>query len=95
MECYNFIQQCEDYFATAEAKKPNRMLFTATFLWEWALFRWQQHKAKNADKTNVPLTWKEFKAFLCRSLVKSQAFIDSIWRTIRKDSQYQEEEVMD
>ena len=32
IECYNFIQQCENYFAIAGAKKPNRVLFAATFL---------------------------------------------------------------
>ena len=95
MECYNFIQQCEDHFATAGAKGPNRVPFAATFLRERALFRWQQHKAKNAGETDVSLTWKEFKAFFCRSLGESRAFVDSIWRTIRRDSQYQQEEVMD
>ena len=40
IECYNVIQQCKDYFATAGAKRPNRVLFAATFLWEQALFRW-------------------------------------------------------
>ena len=95
MECYNFIQQWEDYFATAGAKKPNRVLFVATSFWEQALFRWQQHKAKNAGETDVPLIWVEFKAFLCWSLGKSRAFVDSIWRTIRRDSQYQQKEVMD
>ena len=59
------------------------------------MFRWQQHKAKNAGETDVPLTWEEFKAFLRRSLGESQAFVDSIWRTIRRDSQYQQEKVMD
>ena len=32
MECYNFIQQYKDHFATARAKKPNRVPFTDTFL---------------------------------------------------------------
>ena len=86
MECYNFIQQCEDHFATAGAKGPNRVPFAATFLREQALFHWQQHKAKNAGETDVPLTWEAFKAFFYRSLGESQAFVDSIWRTIRRDS---------
>ena len=71
------------------------MPFAATFLQERALFRWQQHKAKNAGETDVPLTWEEFKAFLRWSLGESQAFVDSIWRTVRRDSQYQQEEVID
>ena len=32
MECYNFIQQCEDHFATAGAKRSNHVPFAATFL---------------------------------------------------------------
>ena len=32
IEYYNFIQQCENHFATARAKRPNRMPFAATFL---------------------------------------------------------------
>ena len=71
------------------------MLFAATFLWERALFRWQQYKAKNAGETDVLLTQEEFKAILCWSLAESRAFVDSIWKTIRRDSQYQQEEVMD
>ena len=34
MECYNFIQQCKDHFATAKAKRPNCIPFAATFLQE-------------------------------------------------------------
>ena len=95
MECYNFIQQCWDHFATTGAKEPNRMPFAATFLWEQALFYWQQQKAKNAGETDFPLTWEEFKAFLRWSLGESRAFVDSIWRTITLDSQYQQEKAMD
>ena len=40
MEHYNFCRQCEDHFATADATKPNRMLFAPTFLKNQALFRW-------------------------------------------------------
>ena len=31
IECYNFCQQCKDYFATAGAKKYSYITFTATF----------------------------------------------------------------
>ena len=55
MECYNFIQQYKDHFATNGAKRPNLMPFAVIFLQESALFYWQQHKAKNAGETNVPL----------------------------------------
>ena len=42
MECYNFCQQCEDHFATAGAKSPNRIPFTAFFLHDRINFCWQQ-----------------------------------------------------
>ena len=83
---YNFIEQCEDYFATAKVKRPNRIPFAATFFWKQALFWWQQPKAKNADETKVRFTWEEFKAFFCQSLWELWTFVDSIWKTIRRDS---------
>ena len=39
MECYNFCQQCEDHFATAGAKGPNRIPFAASFLRDRINFR--------------------------------------------------------
>ena len=60
-----------------------------------ALFRWQQHKRKLDGETAVPITWEEFEAFLRRSLGESRAFVDGIWKSIRRNSQYQSEEVMD
>ena len=39
--------------------------------------------------------WDEFKAFLCQSLGDSQAFVDAYWEKIKRDSQYQLEEVLD
>ena len=65
IECYNFIQQYEVHFATAKAKRPNHIPFVAIFFQKQALFCCQQYKAKNVAETNVPLTWEEFKAFLC------------------------------
>ena len=41
MECYNFCQQCENYFATAEARGANRIPFAASFLRDQISFRWQ------------------------------------------------------
>ena len=32
MECYNFCQQCKNYFATCGATGPNQILFAASFL---------------------------------------------------------------
>ena len=95
LECYNFFQQCKDHFISADATGLNRVPFAATFLKDTALFRWQQHQHKIEDQTNVSISWKRFKAFLCQSLGESEAFVDTIWSTIRKDSQHQFEEVID
>ena len=86
MECYNFCRECEVHFATAGATGLNRAPFAATFLKDQALFRWQQYQHKLADKTDVPITWEKFKAFLRQSLGELKAFVDSIWSTIRKES---------
>ncbi len=93
MECYYFCQQCEDHFETAGAKDHRRVLFAATFLKKKILFRWQQHKCRIKSDSAVSLTWDKFKVFLRKSLGESTAFVDNIWSKIRKDSQYQQEEV--
>ena len=77
MDCYNFCQQCDDYFATVEAIGPTRILFAASFLCDRISFRWQQYKRRHDDETPVPVIWDEFKAFLFRSLGDSQAFLDT------------------
>ena len=41
------------------------------------------------------ITWIEFKAFLRKNLGESKLFVDSIWRKLKKDSQYQLEEGYD
>ena len=41
------------------------------------------------------ITWTEFKAFLQKNLGESKLFVDSIWKKLKKDSQYQLEEVYD
>ena len=94
MDCYNFCQQYEDYFATAGATGPTRILFAASFLRDQISFRWQQYKQKHNANSAAPVTWDEFKAFFCRSLGDSRAFVDSYWRKIKRDSQYQLEEVL-
>ena len=66
MECYNFCQQCEDHFATAKAKGPNRIPFAALFFRDRINFRWQQYKQKQDN--SIPISWDKFKAFLWRSL---------------------------
>ena len=41
MDCHNFYQQCENYFATVGATGPTRIPFAASFLWDRISFRWQ------------------------------------------------------
>ena len=71
------------------------MLFAAIFLKDTTLFCQQQQKQKVEDKTNVSITWKELKPFLCQSLGEPKVFVNIILSTIWKDSQYQLEGVMD
>ena len=58
-------------------------------------FRWQQYKQKHETKSTVPIVGKEFKTFLCQNLGNSQAFVNSYWAKIKRDSQYQQEDVLD
>ncbi len=95
MECYNFCQQCEEHFATCGAIRPNRNPFAASFLWDRINFRWQQYKRKLEAESSVSISWDKFKAFLRKALGDSRAFVDSYWTKIRRDSQYQQEEVLD
>lgn len=37
IDCYNFIYQCKDYFATFEFRGCNQVLFATTFLKERVL----------------------------------------------------------
>ena len=39
IDCYNFCQQCEDYFAIAGATGATRVPFAASFLWDRISFR--------------------------------------------------------
>ena len=41
MDCYNFRQQCEDYFATVGAMRATRITFAASLLRDRISFRWQ------------------------------------------------------
>ena len=77
IDCYNFCQQCEDYFATIGATGPTRIPFAASFLWDRISFRWQQYKRGHDADTLVPVMWDEFKAFFRWSLGDSQAFVDA------------------
>ncbi len=95
MECYLFCQQCEDHFETAGAQGHKRVPFAAGFLKGRILNRWQQHKTRSQRNRLAPLSWVEFKAFLRKSLGESTGFVDNIWSNMKRDSQYQFEEVQD
>ena len=41
------------------------------------------------------MTWSEFKDFLRKNLGDSRAFVDSIWKKVKRDSQYQDKSVQD
>ena len=95
MECYNFCQQCEDHFGIAGAKDPNYIFFATSFLRDRINFCWQQYKRKHKAKSIVLITWEEFKTFLCQSLGDSRAFINNYWAKIKRDSQYQQKDILD
>ena len=54
IDCYQFCQQFKDYFETAKAKGPNKILFEASFLYGLITQQWFQHKRRR-DKA-VPMT---------------------------------------
>ena len=93
MDCYQFCQECEDDFKTAAAKRPNRILFAALFLRGLVTQQWLQHKIR-CDGA-VLMTWVKFKDFLQKNLRDSKAFIDTIWKKVKRDSQYQDKSVHD
>ena len=95
MDYYNFCQQCEDYFATAGATGPTQIPFAASSLRDRINFYGQQYKRNWDTDNSVPITWDEFKVFLCQSLGDSQTFVDTYWGKIKRDSSYQLEEVLD
>ena len=76
------------YFATAGAKGSNHIFFAVSFLHDHINFYWQKYKQKHEAESPVPIIWEKFKNFLCQSLGDSQAFVDSYWAKIKKDSQY-------
>ena len=93
IDCYQFCQQGEDHFKTAGAKKPNRIPFAASFLCGSVTQQWLQHK-RRCDGA-VPMTWPEFKEFFRKNLGNSRAFVDSVWKKVKRDSQYQDKLVQD
>ena len=95
IKCYNFCQQCEGYFATIRTKGANQTFFAISFFWDWINFCWQLYKQKQDKNGFLLITWDEFKAFFCRNLGNSWAFVNNYWRKIKRDFQYQLEKIFD
>ena len=93
MDCYHFCQQCKDYFETAGATGANWTPFAAFFFCRNIGVRWTQYKHCYLGEKLTLITWTDFKAFLQKNLEESKSFIDSIWKKLKWDSQYQLEEV--
>ena len=95
MDCYHFYQQCEAHFETAGATKANQTPFVAFFFRKNISVRWTQYKCYYQNEELIPISWTEFKAFLQKNLRESKSFVNSIWKKLKRDSQYQLEEVYD
>ena len=93
MDCYHFCQLSKDHFETVGATGANRTLFAASFLCENISVHSTQYKRRHRGEKLTPITWTEFKAFVQKNLVESKLFIDSIWEKLKRDLQYQLEEV--
>ena len=93
MDCYQFCQQYEDHFDTVGATGNNQTLFAAFFLRENISVRWTQYKRRHQGEELTSIIWTEFKAFLWKNLGESKSFVDNIWSKLKRDSQYQLEEV--
>lgn len=68
MDCYNFIQQYENYSVISESRGHNQVSFATIFLKKNILNRWQQHKRKIEAKTLIAFMWAEFNVFLQRGI---------------------------
>lgn len=93
LECYNFCRQCQDHFDITGVTGFHRTHLAASFLCGRISKRWHQHKRRSL--VDRPISWVDFKAFLRGDLGDSRAFVDSIWSRIKRESQYQGEEVPD
>ena len=95
IDCYYLCQQYEDHFETAGVKVHKCVSFAASFFCKRINFCWQQYKLCVKRKRVNLITWEEFKAFLRKSFGDSNLFVDNIWSKIKRDLQYQYEEVQD
>ena len=84
MDYYQFCQQCKDHFKTAGAKGPNKILFKALFLHALVTQQWLKYK-RRCDGA-VAMTWVKFKDFFWKNLGNFEAFVDSIWKKVKRNS---------
>ena len=56
MDCYDFCQQCKDYFEPAGATGTNRTPFAASFLRGNISLRWAQYKRCHQGKEPIPIS---------------------------------------
>lgn len=55
IECYNFYQQCEDYFTIVGVKKTNQISFTTSVFQDQISFHQQQYKGEKNVNSTVPV----------------------------------------
>ncbi len=86
IECYNFCQIFKDHFATVEATRLNQILFATPFLWDQIDFCCQKHQQKLDRDSLFLIIWNKFKAFFRGVLKDCQAFVNSYWAKIKRNS---------
>ena len=89
MDYYHFCQQCKDHFETAGITKANQTSLTAFFLCGNINIYWTKYKHRYQSKEFTSISQTEFKAFLQKNLRKSKSFVNSIWKKLKRNSQYQ------
>ena len=92
---YLFCQQYKDHFETARATGAKQTSFATSFLRKNISERWTQYKCYRWSEELTPIIWTEFKVFLQNNLGESKSFVDSIWKKLKRDFQYQLKEVYD
>ena len=72
----------------------NRTPFAASFFCGNISIRWTQFKRRQGEEV-APITSVKFKVFLQKNLEEFKLFFDCIWKKLKRNSQYQLEEVYD
>ena len=94
MESYNFYLQYEDHYTTNRAKGLDRISFATSFFCDNINFRLQQYKQKLDIESTTSIFQNEFQMFFWQSLGDFRTFLDSYWAKIKRDSQYQQKDVL-